>query len=526
MTQMDYKYSLLGSTVDDYRKRPLLLQVDDTPMNLFAILEVKRELPKRWSTLGCFRKIRLYSFLFGLAVMFLIMASYILTGDKKGLLLTPSPYHFSSLVSPGPLPFNLSSVKDYTHIKLVVKSITSKLEFRSTRQLPDLKALVNSEPHMFSVVPRKFLSGVKNPCWYEEYTGNVTSDPYTTNLYARYSRRFRTVFQHLRNVFREHLFHHDGKFYRMRCLPYFYIIGQPKCGTTDLYDRLRLHPDVKFTTFKEPHWWTRKRFGIIRLSEGFHDRYPVEDYLDLFDQAAYQIQGNLTGNASGSPSQPNIIVGEASASTMWDNNAWVYFYDNTTEGEPPFLIQDFVHALQPDARFIVMLRDPVERLYSDYLYFGIANKSAEDFHEKVSESLQLFEGCLTEYTMRSCVYNTTVNNAMPVRLQVGVYIVYLMDWLTVFSREQILVLRLEDHASNRKYTMHRVFDFLNLGPLSKEIESEITRSPASNTRRPADKNLGPMLPGTKEILRDFYMPFNEKLAKVLRNDSFLWDNNS
>lgn len=46
---------------------------------------------------------------------------------------------------------------------------------------------------------------------------------------------------------------------------------------------------------------------------------------------------------------------------MWDNNAWVYFYDNTSEGEPPFLIQDFVHALQPDARFIIMLRDPVER---------------------------------------------------------------------------------------------------------------------------------------------------------------------
>lgn len=53
-----------------------------------------------------------------------------------------------------------------------------------------------------------------------------------------------------------------------------------------------------------------------------------------------------------------------------------------------------------------------------------------------------------------------------VRLQVGLYIVYLMDWLTVFNREQILVLRLEDHASNRKYTMHKVFDFLNLGELA------------------------------------------------------------
>lgn len=49
------------------------------------------------------------------------------------------------------------------------------------------------------------------------------------------------------------------------------------------------------------------------------------------------------------------------------------------------------------------------------------------------------------------------------RLQVGLYIVYLLDWLSVVSREQVLVLRLEDHATNRKYTMHRVFDFLHLG---------------------------------------------------------------
>ncbi|XP_010867164.1 carbohydrate sulfotransferase 15 [Esox lucius] len=546
MTHMNYKYTLLGSTAEEYRKRPLLLQVDDRPMNLFAVLEVKREphgLRRPWpwcapgcdpSTLACFRKFRLYSFLFGLTVMFLIMASYVLTGDKKGLRLTPSPYHFSVAPSQGSgsgallFPFNLSSVKDCADIKQVVKNIASRVEFNSSRQLPARKALVHSEPHMFSIVARKFLANVKNPCWYEEHTRNISTDPYSANLYARYSRRFKTVFEYLRSAFREHLDRRGGRYYRMRCLPYFYIIGQPKCGTTDLYDRLRLHPEVRFTTFKEPHWWTRKRFGIIRLSEGFHDRYPVEDYLDLFDLAAWQIQDSLTGHAPGAPDQHNVIIGEASASTMWDNNAWVYFYDNGTEAEaePPFLIQDFIHAIQPDARFIVMLRDPVERLYSDYLYFGIANKSAEDFHEKVSESLQLFEGCLMECTMRSCVYNTTLNNAMPVRLQVGLYVVYILDWLTVYRREQILVLRLEDHASNRKYTMHKVFDFLKLGPLTEQKEAEITKSPASNTRRPADKNLGPMLPVTKEILRDFYTPFNDKLAKVLCNNSFRWDSHS
>lgn len=64
-----------------------------------------------------------------------------------------------------------------------------------------------------------------------------------------------------------------------------------------------------------------------------------------------------------SPAHPqrSLFLGEASASTMWDNNAWTFFYDNSTDGEPPFLTQDFIHAFQPDAKLIVMLRDPVER---------------------------------------------------------------------------------------------------------------------------------------------------------------------
>lgn len=59
--------------------------------------------------------------------------------------------------------------------------------------------------------------------------------------------------------------------------------------------------------------------GINRPSEGFHDRYPVEDYLDLFDQAAFQIQGNLTASVGGSPSQPNIIIGELTSSFVPDD---------------------------------------------------------------------------------------------------------------------------------------------------------------------------------------------------------------
>ncbi|ETE61744.1 Carbohydrate sulfotransferase 15, partial [Ophiophagus hannah] len=486
-----------------------VLFVDSKQMNLLAVLEVRTDHNNSWAGLLCLKKGKICSLFFGLLIMMLVTASYILTGTKDGLLLMQPTLHYGVFTSNSNLMDNGNFCDKKEHYQ------KSKMNISYAKDYSSIK--------MFSVIPNKFLPNSKNPCWYEEYKENNTRNPYATNSYALYSKRFRTIFDYLRKVFWNHLYHYDDKYYRLRCLPHFYIIGQPKCGTTDLYDRLRLHPEVKFSAIKEPHWWTRKRFGIIRLRDGFHDRYPVNDYLDLFDLAAHQIQNVLQRDSENSyEKRSNIIIGEASASTMWDNNAWIFFYDNSTEGEPPFLIPDFIHAFQPNAKLIVMLRDPVERLYSDYLYFASANKSVEDFHEKVAESLQLFENCLTDFSLRACVYNNTLNNAMPVRLQVGLYVVFLLDWLAIFNKDQILVLRLEDHASNVKLTMHMVFQFLDLGALSEKQEALITKSPASNTRRPEDRNLGPMLPVTKEILCDFYQPFNKKLAEVLSDEAFLW----
>ncbi|XP_036121259.1 carbohydrate sulfotransferase 15 [Molossus molossus] len=516
----------------------VVFRVDGKQMNLLAVLQVRAEGDESWGGLLRFRKGKRCSLVFGLVIMTLVTASYVLSGAHQELLIA-SPFHYGAFSSspgagdgehPGdmkehhhqPSVNNTSYVKDYPSVKLIIDSITARLEF-TPRQLPDRDDLRRQEPHMFSVIPSKFLPDSRSPCWYEEFPGRNTTDPYLTNSYALYSKRFRATFDALRKAFWSRLAHAAGRHFRLRCLPRFYIVGQPKCGTTDLYDRLRLHPEVKFSAIKEPHWWTRKRFGIVRLRDGLRDRYPVEDYLDLFDLAAHQIHQGLQASSAEEHSKINrITIGEASASTMWDNNAWTFFYDNSSDGEPPFLTQDFIHAFQPDAKLIVMLRDPVERLYSDYLYFASSNKSADDFHEKVTEALQLFENCVRDYSLRACVYNNTLNNAMPVRLQVGLYAVYLLDWLAVFNKEQFLVLRLEDHASNVKDTMHRVFRFLDLGPLSGKQEALMTKSPASNARRPEDRNLGPMWPVTQRILRDFYGPFNARLALVLADEAFTW----
>lgn len=62
------------------------------------------------------------------------------------------------------------------------------------------------------------------------------------------------------------------------------------------------------------------------------------------------------------------------------------------------------------------------------------------------------------------------------------------------------------------------------GPLSEQAEAALTKRPMLNTRRAADRDLGPMLPATRDLLREFHQPLNYKLASILDNKAFLWDN--
>ena len=50
--------------------------------------------------------------------------------------------------------------------------------------------------------------------------------------------------------------------HELRCLPFFFLVGCPKCGTTDLFRMLKAHPDFR-AFMKEPHWFTRRRFNTI-----------------------------------------------------------------------------------------------------------------------------------------------------------------------------------------------------------------------------------------------------------------------
>jgi hypothetical protein len=113
--------------------------------------------------------------------------------------------------------------------------------------------------------------------------------------------------------------------------PTFFIIGAPKCGTTSLYEYLRTHPNVFMPWLKEPHYFADD-FPTYRTV------HTEKDYLSLFADA---------GSA-------HIAVGEASV-----------FYLFSTVAVRNIL------RFAPDAKLVVMLRNPVEMvhsLHSQFLY--------------------------------------------------------------------------------------------------------------------------------------------------------------
>lgn len=55
---------------------------------------------------------------------------------------------------------------------------------------------------------------------------------------------------------------------KLKCLPYFQVIGMDKCGTTDLFARISRHPDVvPNVKNKETMWWSWERYGEFSVMQ-------------------------------------------------------------------------------------------------------------------------------------------------------------------------------------------------------------------------------------------------------------------
>ena len=223
-----------------------------------------------------------------------------------------------------------------------------------------------------------------------------------------------------------------------------------KCGTTDIYQRIALHPDIILSPAKELQWWTRRRlfyhtggnkFPPKQQSDKFKlshmqslKNVPFKHYYSFFDLVADQINMSSVITDDGTKYH-NSITGDGSPNTMyWNDFASLYGPNHIDGGKQ--LVAHHIAAVLPKARIIAILRNPTDRLYSSYMFFNKLG-SKEKFHQIVTDGIQMFEDCLMRSSLNDCVYDPTLKEDMgsTVNLMQGLYSTLLEDWYKVgFSK--------------------------------------------------------------------------------------------
>ncbi len=137
-------------------------------------------------------------------------------------------------------------------------------------------------------------------------------------------------------------------------LPNFLIVGAAKSGTTSLYNYLSKHPDIYMPEkIKEPYFLTGLDFNKVDHSKGDYGINlvkSIENYKKLFS--------NHHGEKA---------IGEASV-------GYLYFYTETIKNIKKYLV---------DPKIIIVLRNPIDRAYSNYLHH------VRDLHEDESFDVAL-----------------------------------------------------------------------------------------------------------------------------------------
>lgn len=209
------------------------------------------------------------------------------------------------------------------------------------------------------------------------------------------------------------IYHSQLRAYKMNKLPNFLILGAAKSGTTSVSIELMLNPSIFIPKAKELHYFdSDERYALGR-----------ESYMSLFAGA------------------PEGAIGEATPSYL---------------SEYRRVIPRIQETLASDTKFIVILRDPVDRAWSHYNHVIRARGETRTFKE---------------------VMQIDVNRAERVEswenyFKDGLYAVQLESWFKVFPKEQFLILQFEKIAADMNDAIAEICTFLGVPFIKRNISKQ------------------------------------------------------
>ena len=255
----------------------------------------------------------------------------------------------------------------------------------------------------------------------------------------------------------------------IRSLPDFIIIGTARSGSTSLYYNICQHPCVLSAAYDE----------LGYFDSNFH--LGLNWYRSLFP--------TLFSKWIVKQKKQFAITGEDTPFYIWNP-----------------LVAKRILKILPKIKLIVVLRNPVDRAYSNYhlgIRAGSENLSFEDAIQielkKLNEINDEFEHNVEKYTIpRSYIAK-------------GFYANQLKIWLELFNSEQLIIISTEDLESNPQGTLDRIYDFLKIPKNHKLIPEKQKKA-----SYPKMKN------ETREFLINLYKKNNAELFSMI-GQKFDWD---
>lgn len=241
-------------------------------------------------------------------------------------------------------------------------------------------------------------------------------------------------------------------------LPNLIIMGAQKCATTSLHYYLNLHPQIFMSAEKEL-------------------RFFIQEHNWHNGVAWYK--SHFAGNAK--------IHGEASPG--YTNYP---FFDGVPER---------MYSIVPEAKLIYILRDPIERMISQYVHCYAEGGEDRTIDDALSDRDN------NPYALRSRYY------------------MQLKQYLKYFPQSHILVLTQEDLRQYRRETMQHAFRFLRVDDTFYSRRFSLTKHPSSWKRRktpfgrflaqtPIANTIKRLPYGIRVKAEDMvYLPFSRKIMR-------------
>lgn len=248
--------------------------------------------------------------------------------------------------------------------------------------------------------------------------------------------------------------------------PNLWITGLPKAGTSSLFSSLELHPQIVGSTPKETFF--------------------------LLDQDSILLNRQHNYWSDGAAGWARFLKA--------NNGSIRYYLEGTTHLFYQKSSIDVLKKDHPASRFIIMLREPAERIYSSFVFTRdtlVRMPPEISFHRYVKD---LLSGSSLPY-----VTDPVSRYVLSRELAFSNYADHLQRWRSSFDSSQIFTGLFEDYISDHSSFMRRIYHFLDL------------ESPGANPthRNPTLAFKRPMLHRAL-ILAARYLPADIPLKKTLK----------